>query len=81
MSRVSSGNLEINQTERGKRKLARQMLVVQLGVSVLGIWMPQAWVIAQFYAPFLIPAAITLFIGDAISDSYIKSTSIRTTPK
>jgi len=63
--------------ERGKRRLARQMLVFQLTMSVLGVWVPQAWVIAQFYAPFLIPAAITLYLGDAISDTYLKASSDR----
>lgn len=63
--------------QRGKRRLAKQMLLAQLGFSVLGVWLPQAWTIAMFYAPFLIPAAITLFLGDAISDTYIKSASLR----
>lgn len=63
--------------ERGKRRLARQILLVQAGVSILGIWVPQAWVIAQFYAPFLIPAAILLFTGDAVSDAYVKGVTIR----
>lgn len=66
--------------ERGKRRLARQMLVFQLTVSVLGIWVPQAWVIAQFYAPFLIPAVITLYLGDAVSDTYLKASSNRNVP-
>jgi len=69
----------ITEEGRGKRTLAKRMLVAQLAVSVAAIWIPQAWVIAQFYAPFIIPAAITLYLGDAVSDTYLKSASARNT--
>lgn len=64
-------------SERGKRRLAQQLLLFQAALTIIGIWVPVGWTMAQFYAPFLIPAAITLFIGDAVSDAYIKSSSSR----
>lgn len=56
--------------ERGKRKLARQILFAQLVFSVLGMWYPIAWTMAMFYAPFLIPSAIALYLGDAVQHAY-----------
>ena len=56
--------------ERGKRKLARQMLFAQLVFSLLGMWYPIAWQMAMFYAPFIIPSAIALYLGDAVQHAY-----------
>lgn len=67
----------MNNESRGKRRFAVAMMSFQLAVSVLGAWNPYFWSVAQFYAPFLIPASITLFLGDAVSDTWIKSVSIR----
>lgn len=53
------------------------MLLFQAGLSIASFWLPHAWVMATFYAPFIIPAAITLYLGDTISDVYIKNTSTR----
>jgi len=67
----------MTKNERGKRRLARQLLLFQAALTVTGFWAPIGWTMAQFYAPFLIPAAITLFLGDAVSDAYIKSSARR----
>jgi len=53
------------------------MLGILLLFTVASIWIPQAWIITQYFAPWIIPAAMTLFLGDATADAYLKSKGVR----
>jgi hypothetical protein len=50
---------------RGKRVLARQLLVFNGAMLIAGLWYPEALDIGKFILPFVFPSAIGLFIGDA----------------
>jgi len=63
----------MTKSERGKRRLARQLLLCEAALTVAGFGIPEAWAMAKFFAPYLIPSAVGLFIGDA----YFKNSSSR----
>ena len=55
--------------DRGKRRLAKQLLLYNGIMLTAGILVPEALDIGKFIAPFVFPAAIGLFIGDAYFES------------
>lgn len=55
----------LTKSERGKRTLGRQLLVFEGALAILGLHIPEALDLAKFFAPYIIPAATGLFIGDA----------------
>ena len=52
-------------SERGKRRLAQQLLVYNGLMFIAGFWYPEALDIGKFITPFVFPSAVGLFIGDA----------------
>jgi len=62
---------------RGKRTLAKQLLVFNGAMAVTALWLPEAMELTKFLVPFVFPSAIGLYIGDA----YFHSKSISTPPK
>lgn len=57
---------KLTESERGKRRLGRQILLFQAALTVWGGLEPTVWEMAKFYAPFTIPSAIGLFFADGI---------------
>jgi len=50
---------------RGKRRLAKQLLVYNGLVLTVGVWFPEALDIGKFVTPFIFPSAIGLYTADA----------------